>query len=237
MASGYASGMPRSARRSLGGEVYHLLNRAALRYRIFRTDKDFAAFERLLYEAHERFPGVRVLAWCIMANHWHLLLWPRKDGELSTFMFWLTMTHAARYRTAHHTVGYGPLYQGRFKSFVVQRDDYLLTAGRYIERNPLRAKLVPRADEWRWSSLWIRQNGSAAQKRIMHPWPIDLPGNWVGLVNEPQTLAEEAAMKVSIERGRPLGDGPWQQRMAAKLGLTSCFRDPHRPAKAKRGAS
>jgi REP-associated tyrosine transposase len=225
--------MPRSARRSVGGEVYHVLNRAALRYRIFRAEGDFAAFERLLYEAHARFPGVRVLAWCIMGNHWHLLLWPSRDRELSEFMFWLTMTHAARYRTSHRTVGYGPLYQGRYKSFVVQRDEYLLTAGRYIERNPLRAKLVRRAEDWRWSSLWVRQNGSAEQKAILHSWPIDLPRNWASLVNKPQTLAEEAAMRVSIERSRPLGEASWQHRMAAKLGLTSCFRDPHRPVKAK----
>jgi putative transposase len=225
--------MPRSPRRSIGNEVYHVLNRAAHRYRMLRTDKDFLAFEQLLYQSHARFPDVRILAWCLMGNHWHLLLWPKKDGELSAFMFWLTMTHAARYRAAHHSVGYGPLYQGRFKSFVVERDEYLLTAGRYIERNPLRAGVVKRAEEWRWSSLWVRQNGSAEQKAILHDWPIDMPGKWVELVNKPQTQAEEDAMAVSIERSRPLGKPTWQRTMAAKLGLNSCFRDPHRPAKAK----
>jgi len=229
--------VPRSARQSLGGEVYHVLNRAALRYRIFRTDKDFLAFERLLYQAHDRFPSIRVLAWCLMGNHWHLLLWPTEDGQLSAFMFWLTMTHAARYRTSHHTVGYGPLYQGRFKSFVVQRDEYLLTAGRYIERNPLRAKLVRRAENWRWSSLWVRRQGSAQQKAILHDWPIDFPRRWLDLVNEPQTAAEEAAMQVSINRSRPLGDAAWQQKMAAKLGLKSCFRDPWRPIGTKNGGT
>ena len=227
--------MPRAARRSLGGEVYHVLNRAALRYRMLRTEKDFLALESLLYEAHGRFPGVRVLAWCLMGNHWHLLLWPKADGELSRMLFWLTMTHAARYRTAHHTVGYGPLYQGRFKAFGVQRDEYLLTAGRYIERNPLRADLVPRAEDWRWSSLWVRQNGTAAQRAILHPWPIDRPRNWLALVNRPQTAAEEAALRVSIQRSRPLGNSAWQQEMARKLGLRSCFRDPWRPAKAPEG--
>ncbi|MGA2442095.1 MAG: transposase [Tepidisphaeraceae bacterium] len=225
--------MPRSARQSLGGEVYHVLNRAALRYRIFRTDKDFLAFEKLLYQSHDRFPGVRVLAWCIMSNHWHLLLWPRRDGELSAFMFWLTMTHAARYRTAHHTVGYGPLYQGRFKSFPVRRDEYLLTAGRYIERNPLRAKLVKRAEDWRWSSLWVRQKGSAEQRALLSDWPMDLPANWVKWVNQPQTAAEQEAMQISIKRNRPFGDAAWQQEIAAKLGLSSCFRDPWRPARTK----
>jgi putative transposase len=227
--------MPRSARQSLGGEVYHVLNRAALRYRMFRTDKDFLAFEQLLQQAHDRFPGVRVLAWCIMPNHWHLLLWPKRDGELSAFMFWLTMTHAARYRTAHHTVGYGPLYQGRFKSFPVRRDRYLLTAGRYVERNPLRAKLVKRAEAWRWSSLWVRENGSAQQKSILSDWPVDLPRDWIKSLNQPQSAAEEEALQVSLKRNRPFGDPAWQQQIAAKLGLTSCFRDPWRPAGRKNG--
>ena len=225
--------MPRSARQSLGGEVYHVLNRAALRFRMFRTDKDFLAFEQLLYQAHDRFPGVRVLAWCLMSNHWHLLLWPRRDGELSDFMFWLTMTHAARYRTAHHTVGYGPLYQGRFKSFPVRRDEYLLAAGRYVERNPLRAKLVKRAEEWRWSSLWVRHKGSAKQKAMLSDWPVDLPRDWIKWVNRPQTAAEQEAMQISIKRNRPFGDAAWQQEMAAKLGLSSCFRDPWRPVRRK----
>ncbi len=226
--------MPRSARRSLGDEVYHVLNRAALRYKIFRTEKDFAAFERLLYEAARRFPGMRVLAWCVLSNHWHLILWPRRDGELSAFMSWLTMTHAMRYRTSHRTVGYGPLYQGRYKSFVIERDEYFLTAARYVERNPLRAGLVKRAQEWRWSSLWTRRNGTAEQKRILHDWPVDRPANWVQWVNQPQTAAEEAAMRTSIQRSRPFGRPAWQYKMADRLGLISCFRDPGRPGKKKR---
>ena len=221
--------MPRSARRSLGGEVYHVLNRAALRYRIFRTEKDFLAFERLLYEAAGRVPGMRVLGWCIMPNHWHLILWPRRDGELSRFMSWLTMTHAARYRTSHHNVGYGPVYQGRFKSFVIERDDHLLVAGRYVERNPLRAKLVERSQDWRWGSLWVRTRGTPEQKQLLHDWPMDLPRDWTRLVNQPQTTAEEEAMRTNINRGRPLGNVAWQQSMARKLGLISCFRKPGRP--------
>ena len=112
-------------------------------------------------EAKKRLP-MRVLAWCVMSNHWHLVLWPRGDGDLSEFMRWLTVTHTQRWHAAHHTSGTGPLYQGRFKSFPIQEDDHLLTVLRYVERNPLRANLVKRADEWRWSSLWHRVHGAAA---------------------------------------------------------------------------
>jgi hypothetical protein len=78
--------------------------------------------------------------------------------RLSAFMNWLTLTHTQRWRHAHHTVGYGPLYQGRFKSFPIQRDEHLLSVCRYVERNPLRAGIVERAEDWRWSSLWHRLN-------------------------------------------------------------------------------
>jgi REP element-mobilizing transposase RayT len=108
--------MPRRLRRALGGEAYHVLNRAAARFRIFRTDADYLAMERVLAEALKRVP-TRLLAYCQMPNHWHLVLWPREDGELSAFLNWLTLTHTQRWRHAHHTVGYGPVYQGRFKSF------------------------------------------------------------------------------------------------------------------------
>ena len=81
-----------------------------------------------------------------MPNHWHFVLWPQGDGDLSEFMRWLTVTHTQRWHAAHHTAGTGPLYQGRFKSFPIQADDHLLTVLRYVERNALRANLVERAD-------------------------------------------------------------------------------------------
>ncbi|HEX4123200.1 MAG TPA: transposase [Tepidisphaeraceae bacterium] len=102
--------MSRRRRRAIGGEVYHALNRAAGKFRMLRTEKDFAAMERVLAEALERVP-TRLLSYCLMGSHWHLVLWPREDGELSAFLNWLTLTHTQRYRQAHGTVGYGPLYR------------------------------------------------------------------------------------------------------------------------------
>jgi putative transposase len=89
-----------------------------------------------------------------MPNHWHLLLWPRNDGELSEVMRWITVTHAQRWHAHRQSSGSEPVYQGRFKSFPVQTDEPFLMVARYVERNALRAKLVERAEEWQWSSLW-----------------------------------------------------------------------------------
>ena len=151
--------MGRPHRVALGGYVYHVLNRANGRLPIFHKDADYAAFERILGEALEHVPGVRLLAYCLLPNHWHLVVWPRRDGELSDFGHWLTLTHTQRWHAHHHDIGAGHLYQGRFKSFPVARDEHFLRLCRYVERNALRAGLVRRAEAWRWCSLGRRRLG------------------------------------------------------------------------------
>jgi putative transposase len=134
--------MGRPLRVTQGGYVYHVLNRANGRLRMFQKDADYEAFERILGEALEHVPGMRLLAYCLMPNHWHLLLWPQHDGELSDFGHWLALTHTQRWHAHSHNVGMGHLYQGRYKSFVVGADAHYLTVCRYVERNALRANFV-----------------------------------------------------------------------------------------------
>jgi len=138
--------MPRRLRCADGGYVYHVLNRAVGRATLFDKPADYAAFEKILAQAQERF-GMRLLAHVVMPNHWHLLVWPAKDRELVAYMQWLTVTHVRRWHAHHQTVGTGPIYQGRFKSFPIQQDDHYLTVNRYVERNAFRAGLVRRAEE------------------------------------------------------------------------------------------
>jgi putative transposase len=116
-----------------------------------------------------------MLAYGVMPNHWHLVLWPRADGDVSRCVGWLTLMHTQRWHAHHHTTGTGHLYQGRFKSFPVQTDAHFLTVCRYVERNPVRAGLVPRAERWRWGSLWQREQRYAAVQGMLSPWPVDQP--------------------------------------------------------------
>jgi len=145
--------MGRPLRTALGGLIYHVLNRGNGRMQIFNTDSDYNAFENVIAQACERVP-MRILSYSVMPNHWHMVLWPQQDGDLSRFVNWLTLTHTQRWHAHRHSAGSGHLYQGRFKSFIVQRDEYLLTVCCYVERNAVRADLVERAENWRWSSLW-----------------------------------------------------------------------------------
>ena len=221
--------MPRSRRQTPAGYVYHALNRAVARLPLFKKDRDYEAFIRVLDEAREHHP-IRILGYCIMPNHWHFVLWPKRDDDITNFLRWLTHTHTMRWHRHHHTVGTGHLYQGRFKAFPVQEDDHCYTVLRYAERNPLRAGLVKRAEEWPWSSLNHRLTGSEPKDRLS-AWPVSLPRDWVAYVNKPQTKAEEQALRQSVNRGTPLGDEDWQKQTIRDLGLESTLRLPGRPRK------
>ncbi len=186
---GISLAMPRRPRVATGGMVYHVLNRRVGRLPLFEKPADYAAFEKILEEVYAQ-TRLRILAYCLMPTHWHLLLWPRQDGELSDVLQWITVTHTQRWHAHRGTAGLGPVYQGRFKSFPVQTDEHLLTVARYVERNPVRARLVRQAENWRWSSLWRRLQADPKLSLWLSDWPVERPRNWVAWVNQAETGAE-----------------------------------------------
>jgi putative transposase len=218
--------MPRTARASVGGICYHVLNRGNGRSRVFHDDADFRAFLDLLAAACQRV-SMRVPGFCLMPNHFHLVLWPREDGDLSRFMQWLLTSHVRRHHRRHR--GSGHVWQGRLKAFPIQQDAHVLTVLRYVERNPLRARLVRAAENWAWSSL-----GVAALKDppvIPLATPVDRPRGWTKLVNAPQSPAELDALRQSVRRGAPFGLLHWARRTAERLGLQSTLNPRGRPRK------
>jgi putative transposase len=215
--------MPRSARVAPGGIVYHIINRANGRLRLFKKEEDFLAFYRVLLLAHRRLP-LPILGWCIMGNHWHFVAIPENDGDLSRFFGYLSLTHATRWQVAHNAVGTGHVYQGRFKNFMIQEDEHLLWVLRYVERNPLRAGLVRREQNWKWSSLYARLHGPSEIQALLADWPADRPRNWVGQVNRAQTEAEVASIQLATKRGRPLGDPDWVNGIVRRYDLGGALR-------------
>ena len=227
--------MPRTKREAPGGLVYHVINRGVGRMTLFEDVGDFAAFERVLAETQEHLP-MRLLSFCIMPNHWHLVLWPQDDGQLAQFMQRLSVTHVRRWQEHRHAVGHGHVYQGRYKSFPVQTDEHLLILNRYVERNALRAGLVQKAEDWRWGSLWHWANRRNLPENVpeLCDWPTasgGRPRNWVWRVNQPETQAEQEAIARSLKRGQPYGSDRWSQQTAARLSLESTFRPRGRPRK------
>ena len=116
----------------------------------------------------------------------------------------------------------------------MQEDDHFLSVCRYVERNPLRAGLVARAEAWRWGSLWQRDHDTEPARPALSAWPVPIPRRWQRLVNEPQTAAEEEALRRCVRRGNAI----WQEQTAARLGLETTFRARGRPRKAaEKGAA
>jgi putative transposase len=208
--------MPRRPRISTAGLCFHVLNRAAKRVPLFECENDYEAFEKVLGEASMRIP-VDVFSYCLMPNHWHLVISPREDGTLSRFMHWVTTTHARRWQSHRALDGQGAVYQGRFKAIAVKDDGHFLWVCRYVERNPLRGSLVTAAEEWRWSSLASRRSERVIQ---LAPWPVDRPADWISRVNTPQTTEEIERFRRAIRTGTPFGDHDWQQETRSKMGIT-----------------
>jgi putative transposase len=209
--------------------IFHVLNRADGRTGIFDTEQDYRAFLQTIREALLVTP-MRILSYNVLPNHWHFVLWPELDGQLPEFMHQATTTHVRRWREYRRSVDEGHLYQGPYKPFPVQRDEHFYIVCRYVERNALRAKLVERAEHWRWSSLWARSHpGCVGDCLPLSEWPLPMPTNWTELVNEPITEGELAAVRTSVRRGRPFGEEAWQLATADKLNLQHTLRSRGRP--------
>jgi putative transposase len=218
--------MPRTARAVIPGYCYHLLNRANRRARIFHAAEDYAQFLALVSRAQDRLE-LPILAMCLMPNHVHLVVQPHRADDLSRWTQWLFTTHVRWYHAKYATTG--RVWQGRFKAFPTQSDHHLLTMMRYVERNALRANLVARAEDWHWGSLRWR-SASPQPVRLAAP-PVALPSYWRHLVNEPQTEAELAAIRTSVNRQRPFGAEDWVRAQAKALDLEGSLAPIGRPRK------
>lgn len=222
--------MPRLPRVDVGGEIYHVINRANARLPIFFKEEDFELFESILEEAQEKFE-MRILAYCLMPNHFHLALHPLEDGDLGKYMQWLTLTHTQRWHTKNETTGTGHLYQGRYKSFIIQGDNHLLSVIRYVERNPLRAKLVKKAENWGFSSLARRLSNNPEKQKLLASWPIEIPNDYLAFVNIPMNNEEEDTIRYSVNRGKPFGSDRWTDKMIEKFQLKATVRKRGRQIK------
>jgi putative transposase len=216
--------MGRTARASQGGYLYQVLNRGNGRADVFYKDEDFAAFVSLMQEAREKVP-MRLVGYCLMTNHFHLLLWPHGDGDLSRWMQCLMTAHVRRYH--RHYKGSGHVWQGRFKAFPIQDDEHYLTVMRYVERNLLRANLFERSQDWEWSSLKPTERSGPAGH--LSEGPIAKPALWTRFVNGVEIEAELRALRQSVTRGTPIGDVNWQNATANQLGIEASMRPRGRP--------
>ncbi len=220
--------MPRTARTIEAGLVYHVLNRGNGRLRLFHNEDDYDAFVQILAEGLEHYP-VDLLTYCLMPDHWHLVVRPASELALGRLMGWVSVTHVRRHQEQYHRRGAGHLYQGRYKSFPVAEDEYFLTLCRYVEANAKRGKLVESAEQWRWCGLWRRAH--RGDGLVLGKWPVERPRNWKALVNAGLSREDLQLVRESVRRGRPLGSERWVLATAARLNLGFTLRGPGRPRK------
>jgi putative transposase len=208
------------------GMIYHVINRGSRRGWLCETEHDFSTLERVLLESLQTVP-IPLLDYCLMSNHFHLIVRPTSASELPEFMRTFSGTHGLRWRVATNTVGDGAVYQGRYKAIPVQTDEYFVQVARYVERNPLRARMVQRAEEWRWGSLWHRE--IARDTFPLADWPVERPPEWLTLVNTPQHAAEVQQIRKAVNRSYPLGNSSWRKDLAKTLGIEAVPRKRGRP--------
>ena len=204
----------------VAGGCYHLINRGNNKSVVFRRPADYWSFLALIDCAQERQP-LSLLDYCLMPNHFHLVVSPYGPHDVSRWMHWLTTTHTHRHHLLYGTSG--SLWQGRFRSFPIKSDIHLLTVMRYVERNALRAGLVEKAEDWPWGSLALRVMGHSSN-RLAEP-PVNLPTRWVELVNESQSPIELEALRKCVNRQRPFGDPRWVE----ETSQPGCIARPKRP--------
>jgi putative transposase len=213
--------MPRVARIQTAGTYFHILNRANSKLKIFRKQIDYEEFIQLIIESLEKYK-IDIYAYILMPTHWHIICSAQVDGEISRWMAWLQMMHTRSWHRRYKTIGRGHFYQGRYKSFIIQEDVYFLQVCRYVERNALRAGLVLKAEDWKWSSLFPEN------KVKISNWPISKPKNYLGFVNENITNLELESIRESIVKNKPYGEIKWVKQVAKINNIEQSLRKPGR---------
>jgi len=217
--------MPRIARGEIVGGIYHIINRGNMKMQVFDDMEDYEYFLELLEKASKR-ENVEIHAYCLMPNHFHLLLVPQEEKSLSRLMQWVMTSHVRYYHKKNKTSGH--IWQGRYKSFIVEKESYYITLIQYIEANALRAKLVKRAEDWLYGSLCERVK---QQKTLLNEPYIELYDEWIKYVNAPIREGELHTIRNSVNRQTPLGQEQWQIETATKYGMLSTLNQRGRPRK------
>jgi putative transposase len=220
--------MPRNPRNFQDGFIYHVLNRGNSKKVVFHNTSDYRGFQDLIEDSKKNYE-IDLFAYCLMPNHFHFVVRPRIAEHLSKWMHWLMTNHVQRYRIFYQSSGH--IWQNRFKHFIIQQDEHFLKVLRYIERNPVRANLVPSAKDWQWSSFRGRM------KKISNPIidipPIDLLNDWSEFVNQPLTEKELESIRYSVNRQAPFGSVKWKKKICKELELDHTLRPRGRPKKKK----
>jgi putative transposase len=199
-------------RQPVDQQICHVFNRSAAKLRLFHSVHDYRAFLALLQQSKAKLQGaIRIHGYCVMPNHWHLIICAQSTKHLSKFMHRVCSLHARGY-LADHPERSGAIYQGRFKAVPVQPGLHLRRLLLYVDRNPLRAGKVRRVEDWLWSSA-VHHGGLENDALIddLPDWPIR---DWLTDANALD--ASDDVTRIALATGRPVGDAAWINGLSAE---------------------
>jgi putative transposase len=196
--------MARKQRKIPGNHPLHICNRSAGQLTIFHSVADYLCFENCLKELLSHFP-LRLYAFCIMPNHWHLLMEGDTGPEVIKGLHWLGTTHAVRLRRDTATIGRGAVYQNRFRGYPIQRNGAFYRVAHYIERNPVDANLCRSPGDWHWSSAKPMKSNDI----ILADWPVAKPKNWAETISRPLDEHTKNEIRNHEALQHPFGDTEW----------------------------
>jgi putative transposase len=219
--------MPRRRLAGCGGFVFHVMNRSAKQLTLFDGPSEYQMFLQVLADAETACP-IRLLEYCVMPNHWHLLVWPERDDQLSRYMRWITGVHAQRWRQSRGQPGKGAVYQGRYRWVAVQNGKHYDVARRYIQQNPVRAQFVGCQEDWPWSS-------ASPEPTLVRPTlargPLSLDGRHENPIDRLLDAETAHQMRIRLRSGQPFGDPKWSLALEVRTWLTAVL-ETHSKAQA-----
>lgn len=221
--------MPRNPRNFQNGFIYHVLNRGNSKKVVFHNTTDYRGFLKLIEDSKKDY-AIDIFAYCLMPNHFHLIVRPRIAEHLSKWMHKLMVNHVQRYRIFYQSSGH--IWGDRFKHFIIQQDEHFLIALRYVERNPVRSNLVPSAKDWMWSSF--RERMKRTSNSLIDISPVELPNDWGEFVDRPLTEKELESIRYSVNCQFPFGSEKWKKKMCKELGLEHMLKQKGRPARKRK---
>jgi putative transposase len=223
--------MPRRPRSRTTEHYYHVINRGALKATLFKRPREYREFLAILRRGLRLHP-IPLVAYCVLANHWHLVVGPTGTKRLAQLMHWVATTHAVRLRRRTNSVGHGPVYQSRYKSVPLEDAGSIVRACRYVERNALAAGLVARAQDWPWSSLVDRASMAPSMPLSGHDFLTS--SAWVAFVNSTVTLREQLVERPVPKLLKPVENRPVPKQpdqVPRRPGVSPGDRAPRRESR------
>ncbi|XZE43306.1 transposase [Pirellulaceae bacterium SH467] len=223
--------MGRAPRASEGGFPYLTVCRGLDGLTIFPDDQALVGFTGILQESLERWEP-RLLAYALLPDQWLALVVPRKDGDLSKWIGWVTSVHAMRNRHLASETQQRGIYERRYRSFPVQDNERILDAMLYIESLPVQLGITSDSKAYAYTSLHQRATTVSRLSNWISPPPVPLPSAWESHLQEGLAQEKLELIQRSIERGSPYGDPGWVERIVKRFRLESTLRPRGRPRKA-----